>query len=417
MCRSAGLVLLACAAATRTAALVLPGTRVPGSVLVCVTPYAPFVYPTVVDTPSTPGSPLHPYASLNTLLEPDTVFVTPLSPPSGLLTGFNLTGFDVAMARLVLERSLDQNVSFLLKATFLEMYLALRSGECDVAITATELDQQRSSCLASCTPVPAGGFESMLVGADYADNWTPELLAADCCMMHGVPYITAGFALASKMKKNAGNIQLSLTNTALLNCGLFLLAMMLCFGFVAALFENSSGLPTFGAGVYWSLTTISTVGYGDETPKTTWGRTMASIWMVLAIVGMAVFNALLSSSLTSALLQDGTFIQNLNQISGTLCVQSEYPLLAQWVRESDTKPTSIVFNSIEACMTMLETGTVGASPRSFRVLAPNREHSDAGTTEAVISDRPVLAFYVQQGYAFPGATVRTAFERQSWLML
>ena len=361
MRRPASAFLLACALVTRTAALVLPGTRVPGSVLVCVTPYPPFVYPTVIDTPSTPGVPLYPYASLNTLLEPDNVFTTPLSPPTGLLTGFNLTGFDVAMARMVLERTLDQNVSFLLKSTFLEMYLALRSGECDVAITATELDQHRSSCLSSCTPVPAGGFESMLVGADYADNWTPELLAADCCMVHGVPYITAGFALASKMKTTAGNIQSTLTNIGILNCGLFLLAMMFCFGWVAALFENASGLPTFGAGVYWSLTTISTVGYGDETPKTSWGRTMAGIWMVLAMVGMAVFNALLSSSLTSALLQDGAYIAKLDQITGTLCVQSEYPLLTQWVRESDTKPTSIVYNSIEACMKMLEAGTVGAS--------------------------------------------------------
>jgi len=144
--------------------------------------------------------------------------------------------------------------------------------------------------------------------------------------------------------------------------------------------------------------------------------------MVLGLVGMAVFNALLSSSLTSALLQDGQYMRKLSDVSGafftppsallcsadspralrsfihssgTLCVQAGYPLLEQWVRESSDKPTSIVYNNIQTCMKMLQSGAV----------------------EAVISDRPVLAFYVQQGYAFPGATVADAMNQNPFVFV
>jgi polar amino acid transport system substrate-binding protein len=43
---------------------------------------------------------------------------------------------------------------------------------------------------------------------------------------------------------------------------------------------------------------MSTVGYGDRTPITFWGRTVGVIWMFASVVLLAGFIALVTSSLT-----------------------------------------------------------------------------------------------------------------------
>lgn len=51
------------------------------------------------------------------------------------------------------------------------------------------------------------------------------------------------------------------------------------------------------AGVYWSLTTLATVGYGDEAPKTRLGRLLAMIWMLTSLCSVGWFvGALLHTS-------------------------------------------------------------------------------------------------------------------------
>jgi voltage-gated potassium channel len=43
--------------------------------------------------------------------------------------------------------------------------------------------------------------------------------------------------------------------------------------------------PTYGDGVWWAIVTVSTVGYGDFVPKTTTGR---AVGVLLMIVGVAI---------------------------------------------------------------------------------------------------------------------------------
>ncbi|GAA4851270.1 ion channel [Algivirga pacifica] len=51
-------------------------------------------------------------------------------------------------------------------------------------------------------------------------------------------------------------------------------------------------------GVWWSTVTITTVGYGDKTPKTTLGRVISMIWMFAAISLVSSFTATITSKLT-----------------------------------------------------------------------------------------------------------------------
>jgi polar amino acid transport system substrate-binding protein len=58
-----------------------------------------------------------------------------------------------------------------------------------------------------------------------------------------------------------------------------------------------SAVATFRDGLYWAVVTMTTVGYGDKTPKSTAGRIVAVLWML----GSVVLVSLLSTSLVSRL--------------------------------------------------------------------------------------------------------------------
>lgn len=58
------------------------------------------------------------------------------------------------------------------------------------------------------------------------------------------------------------------------------------------------GLKGLGNGIWWSAVTMTTVGYGDTTPKTPIGKSIAVIWMFVAIMIISGFTASITSSLT-----------------------------------------------------------------------------------------------------------------------
>ncbi|UDL96357.1 transporter substrate-binding domain-containing protein [Lichenihabitans sp. PAMC28606] len=61
--------------------------------------------------------------------------------------------------------------------------------------------------------------------------------------------------------------------------------------------HGESAITTLRDGLYWAVVTMTTVGYGDKTPKTNSGRIMATLWMF----GSLILVSLLSTSLVSRL--------------------------------------------------------------------------------------------------------------------
>ncbi len=84
-----------------------------------------------------------------------------------------------------------------------------------------------------------------------------------------------------------------------------LVFIILVFGILIWFFERKKNKDEFHSGIkgvwegfWWSAVTMTTVGYGDKSPKTVGGRVVSLIWMFTAVIIISGFTAGIASSLT-----------------------------------------------------------------------------------------------------------------------
>jgi len=121
------------------------------------------------------------------------------------------------------------------------------------------------------------------------------------------PYYITNLAFATKVKKSNDMISFFLDFFSLnfFKAVFSLFFVILIFGFLLWLLERRKnaaqfrrGVDGLGDGIWWSAVTMSTVGYGDKSPTTTWGRVISIIWMFTAVIIISGLTAGISSSLT-----------------------------------------------------------------------------------------------------------------------
>ncbi len=92
------------------------------------------------------------------------------------------------------------------------------------------------------------------------------------------------------MRQDSGNLRRFLLGASLL---------VLNGAVIVYLFERDapkSNIHTLGEAVWWSVVTVTTVGYGDYFPVTTWGRVTACCIMLIGLLTLAVVTAHVASS-------------------------------------------------------------------------------------------------------------------------
>jgi voltage-gated potassium channel len=60
---------------------------------------------------------------------------------------------------------------------------------------------------------------------------------------------------------------------------------------------DHSEYPNIWVGMWWALQTVTTVGYGDVTPTSTWGRVLAGVVMITGIGFLTVVTAAITAAL------------------------------------------------------------------------------------------------------------------------
>lgn len=118
----------------------------------------------------------------------------------------------------------------------------------------------------------------------------------------------------SVLKKRESQIWGQLTNLFSWNfvsVVLLLIFIIFIFGFLVWLFERKRNEKEFGndfkgilQGFWWSAVTMTTVGYGDKSPRTFGGRIIGFIWMFMAVLIISSFTAGIASSLTVKSIND-----------------------------------------------------------------------------------------------------------------
>jgi ABC-type amino acid transport substrate-binding protein len=146
-------------------------------------------------------------------------------------------------------------------------------------------------------------------------------------------------------------------------CGA-LFAILLLFGFLEWLFERKVNKEEFGKGIkglwngfWWSAVTMTTVGYGDKSPKTVGGRIVALIWMFTAIIIISGFTASIASSLTTNKMTSNT--SSIDDFKEKQLGTIEKSGTEEWLRDNFYVNRS-TFSTMDEAITALEKGKIDA---------------------------------------------------------
>lgn len=211
---------------------------------------------------------------------------------------------------------------------------------------------------------------------------TPE---RETVMDFSQPFYYTGLGIAVVSKERVGIVRLALRSLfsphVLFYVGSLLL-LLLVMGILVWIIERKRNPGNFrpggrgiGDGMWWSAVTMTSVGYGDTTPKTLLGRTVALVWMFASVLLLASFTAGITTSLTVASMDSG-------QVRG----QDDLHKVRTGVVSGSSGQAELVASNI------------GAIP--YDTASQGLEALTAGSLDAFVFDQPMLHYYVHKD--FPG---------------
>jgi ABC-type amino acid transport substrate-binding protein len=211
------------------------------------------------------------------------------------------------------------------------------------------------------------------------------------------PFHSSGLGIAVPLRKGRwlGVLKQFFSWTFLqILLGLFVVLCMA--GAIVWLFEHRHNPQQFGGrfakglgdGLWWSAVTMTTVGYGDKTPRTAAGRIVAVVLMFVGIVLVSGFTATLASMLTTAGLE--------SQISGPDDLPDvRVATVAGTTSESYLRTQRVPFQAFHSADDALEA-----------VASRN--------ADAAVYDAPILRYLVNQRHVHNLQVLPKRFERQDY---
>lgn len=183
-----------------------------------------------------------------------------------------------------------------------------------------------------------------------------------------------------------------------------LVAVLLIAGFFIWLFERKANAEEFGHGdmkrglgdgFWWSAVTMTTVGYGDKSPKTLGGRIVALIWMFVSLIIIASFTASIAASLTTNQLVSSRF-QDKALKDMKVAVLNE-SAAQEYVQNQGARTSNV--DSIDEALQKLVTGEVDTIVHDEPILRYNARQSgfDVDVSDTVLVRDDYAFAYPEQG--------------------
>jgi len=129
-----------------------------------------------------------------------------------------------------------------------------------------------------------------------------------------------------------------------------------------------------GDAIWWSASTMSTVGYGDRTPVTFWGRITGIVWMFASILLVSAFIALVTSDFTVRQLQ--TQIRSFADLTRVRVAALSASGSAEYLRSLGLATAGC--ETLAACLDALVAGDVDAVVDEWPVLNWQARHRYPG---------------------------------------
>lgn len=196
-------------------------------------------------------------------------------------------------------------------------------------------------------------------------------------MAFSQPYFISHTGIAKKKGSSTWRYLTNIFSWNFISAILILVGVIFIFGFLVWVFERRTNEEEFGPGTkgilqgfWWSAVTMTTVGYGDKSPRSLGGRIVGFIWMFMAIIMISTLTAGIASSLTVQNMQDEiNSVQDLNGFDVTTIESSSaQELLDLYNINSDKVPNAAA--GIEALL--------------------------QDNTSLLIYDQPLLSYLIEQ---------------------
>ncbi|MEZ4452542.1 MAG: transporter substrate-binding domain-containing protein [Nannocystaceae bacterium] len=211
------------------------------------------------------------------------------------------------------------------------------------------------------------------------------------------PYHTTGLAIAVARRPAEGwvDVFVAVFNAAFLRLVLAFASLQLIVGSLMWLCERRRN-PHFqgpaaaglGAGLWWAVVTMATVGYGDKVPVTGPGRLLAMLWMLVSLIILTTVTASITTSLTLGRLE--ARIEGPDDL-GKLRVGA----IAGSTGEGFLREHGLFYRSF-------------ADPRAgLRAI-------DGGSIDALVHDEPILRAEIDAGHAGAIEILPRTFQRQDY---
>ena len=136
---------------------------------------------------------------------------------------------------------------------------------------------------------------------------------------------------------------------------------------------GGSWMKSLGESLWWSVTTMSTVGYGDRVPVTWLGRLLGGTWMLLAFALMSILAGVIASELTVSRFKPE-------------------------VRDLASLPRLRV-GAVTDSAAAMDAESHGMKPRGFRTATDALDALRAREIDAVLGDTAALKYTVRESYA------------------